>query len=154
MFQREFAARLLARPGDKFWSRLSANVQLYAKVDLVLKVSRNSFRPPPQVDSSVVRLAPLDPPPPVRFEEFDGLTRILFNRRNKSLRANLQASGVKSMLQHNRQQCDQAEDLDIDQVIDKVLEDSALSENRAAKMDVDDFLSLLATFHEYGLHFS
>ena len=28
MFQREFAMRLVARPGTKFWSRLSANVQV------------------------------------------------------------------------------------------------------------------------------
>lgn len=154
MFQREFAARLLARPGDKFWSRLSCNVQLYAKVDLVLKVSRNSFRPPPQVDSSVVRLAPLDPPPPVRFEEFDGLTRIAFNRRNKSLRANMQASGVKEMLTFNRQAMPVAQDMDVDQIIDKVLEECEAHDSRAAKMDVEDFLALLAAFHKYGLHFS
>jgi 18S rRNA (adenine1779-N6/adenine1780-N6)-dimethyltransferase len=31
MFQREFALRLVARPSTELWSRLSANVQLYAK---------------------------------------------------------------------------------------------------------------------------
>ena len=36
MFQREFALRLVARPGDNFWCRLSANVQLYAKVDHIV----------------------------------------------------------------------------------------------------------------------
>ena len=36
MFQREFAMRLVARPGTELWSRLSANVQLYAKVDLTM----------------------------------------------------------------------------------------------------------------------
>lgn len=153
MFQREFAQRLLARPGDKLWSRLSANIQLYAKVDLVLKVSRNSFRPPPQVDSSVVRVAPLDPPPPVRFEEFDGLTRILFNRRNKSLRANFQATGVKELLEHNRQPSAHAQDATIDELIDKILGGDREGV-RAAKMDVDDLLELLREFHQYGLHFS
>ncbi|RDX45863.1 S-adenosyl-L-methionine-dependent methyltransferase [Lentinus brumalis] len=43
MFQREFAARLVAQPGSAFWSRLSANVQLYAKVDLVMNVNKNNF---------------------------------------------------------------------------------------------------------------
>ena len=101
MFQREFAMRLVARPGDALWNRLSANVQLYAKVDHIMKVGRNNFRPPPQVESSVVRIAPLDPPPPVAFEEFDGLTRIVFSRKNKILRSNFQSKGVEQMLESN-----------------------------------------------------
>ena len=39
MFQREFAERLVAKPGDKLYCRLSVNTQLLAKVDHVLKVS-------------------------------------------------------------------------------------------------------------------
>lgn len=38
MFQREFALRLVAKPGDELYCRLSVNVQLYAKVDHVMKV--------------------------------------------------------------------------------------------------------------------
>ena len=123
MFQREFAMRLVARPGSGLWSRLSANVQvgatrfslslgrplradsnykLYAKVDNVMHVSKNDFRPPPQVESSVIRLVPIDPPPPVKFEEFDGLNRIIFSRPNKTVRGNFQAKGVMKMLEQNR----------------------------------------------------
>jgi 18S rRNA (adenine1779-N6/adenine1780-N6)-dimethyltransferase len=101
MFQREFAMRLVAQPGSALWSRLSANVQLYAKVDHVMSVGKNNFRPPPNVESSVVRLVPLDPPPPVRFEEFDGLTRIIFSRRNKTVHASFQAKGIAEMLEKN-----------------------------------------------------
>lgn len=117
MFQREFALRLTATPGTEFWSRLSVNVQLYAKVDHIMKVARNNFRPAPnvrvpnlhsifqltllQVESSVVRITPISPPPSVPFEEFDGLTRILFTRRNKTCRANFQASGVEKMMKGN-----------------------------------------------------
>jgi 16S rRNA A1518/A1519 N6-dimethyltransferase RsmA/KsgA/DIM1 with predicted DNA glycosylase/AP lyase activity len=39
MFQREFAMRLIAKPGDNLYCRLSVNVQLYAKVDHVMKVN-------------------------------------------------------------------------------------------------------------------
>ena len=49
----------------------------------------------------MVRIVPLDPPPPVRFEEFDGLNRIIFARRNKTLHANFQAKGVLEMLERN-----------------------------------------------------
>jgi 18S rRNA (adenine1779-N6/adenine1780-N6)-dimethyltransferase len=101
MFQREFALRLVARPGDALWCRLSANVQMYAKVDHIMKVSKNNFRPAPQVESSVVRIVPIDPPPPLRFEEFDGLTRILFSRRNKTAHANFFAKGVMELLDRN-----------------------------------------------------
>ena len=45
----------------------TANVQLYTKVDHVMNVGKDNFRPPPNVESSVVRVVPLDPVPPVRF---------------------------------------------------------------------------------------
>lgn len=101
MFQREFALRLVARPGTDLWSRLSANVQLYAKVDLIMNVGKNNFRPPPKVESSVIRLVPRDPPPPVEFNEFDGLGRIIFSRRNKMIHAGFMAKGVMEMLESN-----------------------------------------------------
>jgi 18S rRNA (adenine1779-N6/adenine1780-N6)-dimethyltransferase len=87
MFQEEFAKRLSARyviyphlsrsrfillllilrPGDELYCRLSVNTQLLAKVDQLLKVGRNNFRPPPKVESRVVRIEPKNPPPPVNF---------------------------------------------------------------------------------------
>ena len=42
MFQREFAQRLVAQPGDKLYCRLSINTQLLARVDHLMKV-RVSF---------------------------------------------------------------------------------------------------------------
>jgi 16S rRNA A1518/A1519 N6-dimethyltransferase RsmA/KsgA/DIM1 with predicted DNA glycosylase/AP lyase activity len=48
-----------------------------------MKVGRNNFRPPPQVESSVVRIIPKNPPPPLNFDEWDGLLRICFSRKNK-----------------------------------------------------------------------
>lgn len=174
MFQREFAMRLVARPGDALWCRLSANVQLYARVQHVLKgasshwgadadrlVSKNNFRPPPQVESSVVRLEPLDPPPPIAFDEFDGLTRIVFSRRNKTVRANFGAKGVREMLEANAKtaravRTDLAADevFDASVAIDEVLDASGYADQRAAKMDVTDFLELLAAFHKRDFHFA
>lgn len=94
MFQREFALRLVAQPGDKLYCRLSINTQLLARVDHLMKVKKkptikrtytirlhllrtsfyflevgkNNFRPPPKVESSVVRLEPKNPPPPINFQ--------------------------------------------------------------------------------------
>ena len=49
MFQEEFALRLTARPGEALYCRLSVNTQLLAKVDQLLKVGKQNFRPPPKV---------------------------------------------------------------------------------------------------------
>ncbi|KAL0568275.1 Dimethyladenosine transferase [Marasmius crinis-equi] len=160
MFQREFALRLVAKPNTELWSRLSANVQLYSKVDYLMAVNKNSFRPPPKVESSVVRIAPRDPPPPVRFEEFDGLGRVIFNRRNKTLHGNFMAKGVVPMLEKNyRTWCSETgrmveDDLNMTEKIETVLEETGNTENRAAKMDVDDLLKLLSAFHDAGIHFA
>ncbi|XP_065906032.1 probable dimethyladenosine transferase isoform X2 [Dysidea avara] len=85
MFQREFAQRLVAEPGSKLYCRLSVNTQLLARVNHLMKVSKNNFRPPPKVESSVVRIEPRNPPPPINFKEWDGLTRVAFVRKNKTL---------------------------------------------------------------------
>lgn len=79
--------RLFARPGDKLYSRLSVNAQLFAKISHVMKVGRNNFNPPPQVESNVVRIEPKNPRPDISFEEFDGMLRIVFVRKNRTLRA-------------------------------------------------------------------
>jgi len=160
MFQREFALRLVAKPNTALWSRLSANVQLYAKVDYVMHVGKNNFRPAPKVESSVVRVVPRDPPPPVRFEEFDGLGRIVFSRRNKTVHGNFMAKGVVDMLERNwRTWCSETnqiieDDVNMKAKVEKILDDTGNSENRAAKMDVDDLLKLLSAFHDAGIHFA
>ncbi|KAG2072020.1 rRNA adenine dimethylase, partial [Suillus decipiens] len=127
MFQREFAMRLVAQPGTELWSRLSTNVQLYSKVELVMHVGKNNFRPAPQVESSVIRLVPLNPPPPIKFEEFDGL-------------------GVIEMLEQNRRTWCSTQNKMIDDganikaKVEEVLSSSGYSEQQAAKMALDNLL--------------
>lgn len=109
MFQREFAMRLFAKPGDKLYSRLSVNCQMWAKVDHVMKVGRNNFNPPPQVESNVVRISPKNPRPQISYEEWDGLLRVCFVRKNKVLRSEfLGTTSVMDMLTSNyRTYCSQ-----------------------------------------------
>lgn len=101
MFQHEFAMRLVARPGDSLYCRLAANVQLLSRVNHLLKVGANNFRPPPKVDSSVVRIEPRRPPPPVHFGEWDGLLRLAFGRKNRTLGALFKQSAALALLEHN-----------------------------------------------------
>ena len=104
MFRREFAVRFVAQPGDSLYCRLSVNVQLLSRVSHLLKVGRNNFRPPPKVDSSVVRIEPRKPLPPVSFKEWDGLVRICFNRKNKTLGSIFKQKRVLELLEKNYMQ--------------------------------------------------
>lgn len=101
MFQREFAMRLVAQPSDSLYCRLSVNTQLLARVSHLLKVGKNNFRPPPKVDSSVVRIEPRKPPPAVNFKEWDGLVRICFTRKNKTLGSIFRQKRVLSIMEKN-----------------------------------------------------
>jgi len=70
-------------------------------VSHLLKVGRNNFRPPPKVDSSVVHIEPRKPLPPVSFKEWDGLVRICFNRKNKTLGSIFKQKRVLELLEKN-----------------------------------------------------
>lgn len=102
MFQREFALRLIAKPGDALYCRLSVNVQLLARVSHLMKVARNNFRPPPKVESSVVRIEPRNPPPTMPFREWDGLLRICFQRKHRVLHALFTQKSVLRGLEERR----------------------------------------------------
>jgi hypothetical protein len=68
----------------------------------VAQVGRNNFRPPPKVDSSVVRIEPRAPPPPVNFREWDGLMRLCFGRKNKTLGGIFRQSSTLALLEARR----------------------------------------------------
>ncbi|KAK9363806.1 S-adenosyl-L-methionine-dependent methyltransferase [Lipomyces starkeyi] len=160
MFQREFAMRLVARPGDPLYCRLSVNVQMWATVTHIMKVGKNNFRPPPQVESSVVRIEPKNPRPPVDFEEWDGLLRICFVRKNRTISAGFKSTAVTDILEKNyRTYCSQNDimmddSVDIRILIDRVLEETEMTNVRAGKCDEADFLKLLYAFHQVGIHFA
>jgi 16S rRNA (adenine1518-N6/adenine1519-N6)-dimethyltransferase len=61
MLQKEVVERMAAEPGSKVYGRLSVMLQLACRVEPLFNVPPESFRPPPQVDSAVVRLLPLSP---------------------------------------------------------------------------------------------
>ena len=152
--------RLVAKPGDKLYCRLSINTQLLARVDHIMKIGKNNFRPPPKVESSVVRIEPKNPPPPINFKEWDGLVRIVFVRKNKTVAANFGSKAVMDMiLQNYRTQCSLSgtlleEDFDIKAKVNKLLDESGFAQKRARTMDMDDFLQLLNVFNSNGIHFT
>ena len=128
---------------------------MFAHVTHIMKIGRNNFKPPPAVESSVVRLVPKRPRPEISWEEWDGLLRIAFVRKNRTLRAGfLGTSTVMELLEQNyRTWCAQndilVEDgpaegsgvasMDVDVMADEnVVEDAGDDVEWGGSMDVDD----------------
>jgi 18S rRNA (adenine1779-N6/adenine1780-N6)-dimethyltransferase len=178
MVQEEFALRLSARPGEALYCRLSVNCQLLAKVDQLMKVGRNNFRPPPKVESRVVRIELKNPPPPVNFVEWDGMIRLLFNRKNKTLRSVLNTKATLKLLEENRKTLkslkkhqkeanqkkskgavemsdDEDDDNDsVKDILERIVSKPEYKDRRARQLDLDDFLQLLSDFHDEGVYFT
>ncbi|KAL4507044.1 hypothetical protein ABPG72_001837 [Tetrahymena utriculariae] len=101
MFQKEFAMRCVAKPSSDLYCRLSVNVQLLSKCDHLIKVGKNNFKPPPKVESSVIRIEPKNPAPVLNYIEWDGLLRVCFMRKNKQLSAIFKNKSVLQVLEKN-----------------------------------------------------
>jgi 16S rRNA (adenine1518-N6/adenine1519-N6)-dimethyltransferase len=95
MLQREVAERVAAPPGSRVYGSLSVLTQLYADVTLALRVPPGAFRPPPAVESAVIRLDVLPAPrvPLADERRFHVLVRAAFAQRRKTL-ANALAAGL------------------------------------------------------------
>jgi 16S rRNA (adenine1518-N6/adenine1519-N6)-dimethyltransferase len=87
MLQKEVVDRMAAAPGSKVYGRLSVMLQLACRVDPLLRVPPGAFRPPPKVESAVVRLVPRAPSERT-FADPALLSRIVkaaFGQRRKTL---------------------------------------------------------------------
>ncbi|XP_015781207.1 probable dimethyladenosine transferase [Tetranychus urticae] len=159
MFQKEFAQRLVAKPGDKLYGRLAANVQLLARVDIVMKVGKNNFKPPPKVESSVVRIEPISPQPDINLKEWDGMLRLVFLRKNKTIGAIFRLKAVIDLMEKNYRVYCSLKNIKLDdnfsckEMVEKVLEESGFQESRARSMEIDQLLVLLCAFNSKGFHF-
>lgn len=93
MFQKEVAQRVSSKAGNKVYGLLSVLVQAFFEVEYLFEVHENSFTPPPNVKSAVIRLRPLVNKPLMKSERaFFALVKTAFNQRRKMLR-----NGVKGL---------------------------------------------------------
>ncbi|RXR04361.1 16S rRNA (adenine(1518)-N(6)/adenine(1519)-N(6))-dimethyltransferase RsmA [Pseudoxanthomonas composti] len=88
MLQKEVVDRMAAGPGSKVYGRLSVMLQAYCQVTALFNVPPGAFRPPPKVDSAVVRMVPREAATlgidnPRRLSE---VVRAAFGQRRKTLR--------------------------------------------------------------------
>lgn len=93
MFQEEFANRLVAKPGEEAYSRLSVKAYFRARAEIVEQVPRSAFWPPPKVDSAIVLLHPRPAPFAVRNRKtFEAVVDVTFQHRRKTIENGLQLS--------------------------------------------------------------
>lgn len=88
LVQREVAERIVARAGDREYGALSVNVQAVARPEMLFRVAAGAFRPPPKVESAVIRIMPHDSPV-VRPDEEDAYRTFViaaFGFRRKQMR--------------------------------------------------------------------
>lgn len=90
--QKEFVDRMVAKEGEREWSRLSVMVHLYFKPVFLRKVKKGAFRPVPAVDSAMVMVS--------RTKETMDKTRDkfierLFSHRKNTVKAALKAREMK-----------------------------------------------------------
>ena len=87
MLQKEVVDRMAAAPGSKVYGRLSVMLQFRCSVEPLLHVPPTAFRPPPKVDSAVVRMVPLPASslPDVDTAVLANVVRAAFGQRRKTL---------------------------------------------------------------------
>jgi 16S rRNA (adenine1518-N6/adenine1519-N6)-dimethyltransferase len=87
MIQKEVAERLIARPGSSDYGPLSVLIQHYATVSYGFTVPPGAFKPPPKVDSAVIRLEWKPGIPEARL--FTDFVQQTFSSKRKKLVNNL-----------------------------------------------------------------
>jgi 16S rRNA (adenine1518-N6/adenine1519-N6)-dimethyltransferase len=91
MLQKEVVDRMVAAPGGKDYGKLSVMLQVKFAMQRLFIVPPGAFRPPPKVDSAIVRLQPLGAEAP-HIENATLFAEIVsagFNQRRKMLRQSL-----------------------------------------------------------------
>jgi 16S rRNA (adenine1518-N6/adenine1519-N6)-dimethyltransferase len=129
MFQKELATRIIASPGGRDYSRLSAVVQYAADVGFVADINPGSFFPKPEVNSTVLRfdfLACADMSPSMEDLLF-AVIKSAFSKRRKSLK-NAMAGGELG--------------LEKPLVIDALTRAAIVPERRAETLSVAEFKAL------------
>jgi 16S rRNA (adenine1518-N6/adenine1519-N6)-dimethyltransferase len=88
MFQEEVAVRITAPPSDSEYGLLSVAAQYFFIIDKGFRISRNSFRPKPEIESRILRFVPRKETS-IEPEQYVEFLQKSFSQRRKKLRNNL-----------------------------------------------------------------
>lgn len=128
MFQLEVVDKYCAKPASKTYTSLSVYTQFYFEVSKLFHVSRNCFRPIPNVESAVIKILRKDKLPEVDESQFFAMVRSCFWARRKTIKRALLDSPYLSI----NKQCMQDTHFDIFQ------------DKRGEILTLQEFLNLYA----------
>lgn len=96
-FQKEFANRLIAKPGTRNYGKLSVISYFFSEVSIIKIVNRLSFFPPPKVDIALVKIVPKNETiGNFNFHALENTLKELFKYRQKLLRKAIRFSNIKN----------------------------------------------------------
>jgi len=108
VIQLEVAERLAAEPGGRDYGYLSVATQLYSRPEIVLKIPREAFDPPPEVASALVTLRL--PGRDVNLgdlskEHLLDFVKVCFAQKRKTLLNNLKSYGKADVIRAALEKC-------------------------------------------------
>jgi 16S rRNA (adenine1518-N6/adenine1519-N6)-dimethyltransferase len=108
VIQLEVAERLAAQPGGRDYGYLSVATQLYSRPEIVLKIPREAFDPPPEVASALVTLRL--PGRDVNLgdlskEHLLDFVKVCFAQKRKTLVNNLKSYGKADVIRAALEKC-------------------------------------------------
>ena len=121
MFQKEVAERLIAKPNNKQYSKLSVIAQYCCSIKKLFPLKSSIFYPKPEVDSCLLSFKKKNNIRNDVFDELQKLTKLAFEKRRKTIKNSLsKIEGINELLN----------ELEID------------SKCRAENLSVENFTSL------------
>lgn len=85
-FQKEFAERIIARPGEKKYGRLSVVVQLIAEVRIYRDLEPEIFYPSPKTFVSILKIRPYSRDMRLRVKRYGRHLAYIFTQRRRKVR--------------------------------------------------------------------
>ncbi len=117
LVQKEVAERITAVPGTRAYGYFSVECQLLAQAEYLFTVPPGAFRPPPKVDSAVIRLTPRDNSAELSEQEFLRFVSACFRQKRKTLRNNLAGALAPEVLDRMAGTSRRAEQLSVSDFI-------------------------------------
>jgi len=119
LVQKEVGLRLAAAPGSRDYGYLSVHTRLFADAEALFEVRPSAFRPPPKVDSMLVRLKPHRRAVELGIaseEQFLAFVGLCFRQKRKTIRNNLAAVYGKQAVDGWPEAGKRAEQLTVEQL--------------------------------------
>ena len=118
LIQKEVAERITANPGTRDFGYLSVECQYLANVEYLFSIPPGAFRPPPKVDSAVIRVIPRPEAQSVDAQAFLEFASACFRQKRKTLRNNLTGRYPKEQLEAVPALSKRAEQLSVSELLE------------------------------------